>query len=79
MQLLLVAHLAYVVCRTHDWRRGHAKDMQMNGKRLWEILQAGDWRSPAFMEYLDLHRLEEDGVAEAHGVAELSDDDEDLG
>ena len=53
--------------------------MQLNGKRLWEILQAGDWSSPKFMEYLDMHRLEKDGVAETHGVEELSDDDDDLG
>ena len=42
-----------VHCRTHDWRRGHARDLQRGGARLWEILQAGDWKSPAFLSYLD--------------------------
>ena len=60
--------------RTHDLRRGHAKDLQLSGgltwrvhawrsgwrcvpgAPLWEILAAGEWRSPAFLAYLDLHR-----------------------
>ena len=31
-----------------------------------EILAAGDWKSPAFMDYLDKHRLESDLVMQAH-------------
>ena len=59
--------------RTHDLRRGHAKDLQLSGAcvacagrlvcdavlrgaPLWKILQAGEWRSPAFLKYLDLSR-----------------------
>jgi hypothetical protein len=38
---------------THDIRRGHAKDLQMSGASLAETLAAGQWRSPAFMKYLD--------------------------
>ena len=41
--------------RTHDLRRGHAKDLQISGASLWTILRAGEWRSPAFLTYLDLH------------------------
>jgi len=36
------------------------------GAPLWKILQAGEWRSPAFLKYLDLHRLETDVVVQAH-------------
>ena len=41
--------------RTHDLRRGHALDLQLSGAPLWEILNAGKWKSPAFLQYLDLH------------------------
>ena len=58
---------------THDIRRGHAKDLQMSGATLSEILAAGQWRSPAFMRYLDERELEKDVVLEA---AVLSDDEE---
>ena len=34
--------------RTHDFRRGHARDLQRQGADLFEILAAGEWRSPAF-------------------------------
>ena len=52
---------------------GHAKDLQMSGAPLSEILAAGQWRSPAFMRYLDERELEKDVVLEA---AVLSDDEE---
>ena len=45
----------------------------MLGAPLWEILAAGEWRSPAFMKYLDLHRLETDVVVQAH--VDESDDE----
>ena len=78
--------------RTHDFRRGHAKDLQISGEMrlfcagccscavgaagapLWAILQAGEWRSPAFLKYLDLHKLDMDLVMQAH-VDEESDSD----
>ncbi len=60
--------------RTHDLRRGHALDLQMSGAPLNIILAAGEWRSPAFMEYMDLNRLEGDVVVQAH-VDESSDED----
>jgi hypothetical protein len=39
--------------RTQDLRRGHAEDMRQSGSPLAEILKAGQWRSAAFMKYLD--------------------------
>ena len=58
--------------RCHDLRRGHARDLQANGAGLREILAAGDWRSAAFMSYLDTAQLEEGATLEAH-EAESSD------
>ena len=79
--------------RTHDLRRGHARDLQLSGARLcaydesnrvnlstfagaplWEILSAGEWRSPAFLSYLDLHQLDAQLVIQAH-IDEESDDE----
>ena len=39
--------------RTQDLRRGHAEDMRQSGSPLADILRAGQWRSAAFMKYLD--------------------------
>ena len=33
---------------------------------LHKILEAGEWRSPAFLDYLDTNELEADAVVEAH-------------
>ncbi len=73
--------------RTHDFRRGHAKDLQLSGEAvpavpkvmrwssllfglpgapLWQILAAGEWKSPAFLLYLDMHKLESELVVQAH-------------
>ena len=60
--------------RMHDCRRGHAKDLQQSGSSLAEILQAGKWRSPAFMQYLDMNELEHDAVVAAH-LENSSDED----
>ena len=60
--------------RTHDLRRGHALDLQLSGAPLWQILPAGEWRSPAFMQYLDMHRLDRDLVFQAHLDEESEDD-----
>ena len=43
---------------THDFRRGHAKDLQLSGAPLAKILAAGQWRSAAFLKYLDECDLE---------------------
>lgn len=52
--------------RTHDLRRGHAEDLRIGGATLGEILRAGDWKSPAFLHYLNNEQLEMDRTAEAH-------------
>ena len=52
--------------RTHDFRRGHDRDLQLGGASLAEILAAGKWSSPAFLKYLDMLQLETDVVVEAH-------------
>ena len=46
------------------------------GAPLWEILEAGQWRSPAFLKYLDLHSLDKKMVIQAH-VAESDGDEPD--
>ena len=61
--------------RTHDLRRGHARDMQARGATAGEILAAGEWRSAGFMAYMDKDALECDAVLEAH--FQLSDDEDD--
>ena len=60
--------------RTHDFRRGHARDLQRQGADLFEILAAGEWRSPAFLKYLSTAELERDVVLQAH-LDESSDDE----
>ena len=39
--------------RTQDLRRGHAEDMRQSGSPLSDILKAGQWKSSAFLKYLD--------------------------
>ena len=60
--------------RAHDFRRGHADDLRRAGKTLKEILQAGEWKSPAFLQYLDIDSMEHDLVFSAH-VDESSGDE----
>ena len=62
--------------RTHDLRRGHAKDLFQNGATLYEILPAGEWRSPAFLRYIDHCELESSVVWEAHADESSSEDEE---
>ena len=50
---------------SHGFRRGSAKEILSRGGRLADILAAGDWRSPAFLEYLDKESVEEAAVLEA--------------
>lgn len=45
---------------THDFRRGHAEDMRLSGCTLQEILAAGQWRSSAFIKYLNEAELDKD-------------------
>ena len=60
--------------RTHDLRRGHARDMARNCCRLHEILSAGEWRSAAFMSYQNRVELECEATLEAH-LDESSDEE----
>ena len=60
--------------RSHDFRRGHAEDMRRNGATLGEILRAGDWRSPAFLFYLDRAQLDHDRTVEAHALVSSDED-----
>ena len=68
----IVDHSSY---RCHDLRRGHAKDLQLHGTTLQQILAAGEWKSPAFLHYLSMTELEQGAVIEAH-QAESSSEDE---
>ena len=63
--------------RLHDFRRGHAQDLLESGATLAEILRAGQWRSPAFMTYLDQKFLETEAVVSAH-VENSSDEENDI-
>ena len=65
--------------RTHDFRRGHADDMRRSGSKLWEILSAGDWRSAAFLGYLNKMKLGRDLVLEAQTGFSDSEDGADDG
>ena len=51
--------------RCHVFRRGHAQDLAASGATLVEILLAGQWRSPAFLDYIDRKMLERDAVLSA--------------
>ena len=42
---------------------------------MYVILAAGEWRSPAFLKYLDMRRLETDVVLQAHMDEESDDED----
>ena len=61
--------------RLHDFRRGHARDLQASGANLATILAAGEWRSPAFLQYLDKEELENQAVQQVHLDAHLDEDD----
>ena len=43
---------------THSLRRGHARDLLESGATLAEILRAGQWKSAAFMRYLNMADIE---------------------
>ena len=44
---------------------GHARDMQLSGASLAQILAAGEWKSRAVASYVDLEHLEHDLALEA--------------
>ena len=53
-----------------------ALDSQLSGAPLWQILEAGEWRSPAFLKHLDMSMLERELVVQAHCD---ESDEEDMG
>ena len=61
----------------HGFRRGHAQDLLASGADLYTILRAGEWRSSAFVEYLEQAELESAAVMEAHLQVSSDDGDED--
>ena len=74
---LKILKVAEADCFTlHGFRRGHAQDLLANGSSLCEILRAGEWKSAAFMAYLDPSEVEAAAVVEAH-LVESSDEGED--
>ena len=61
---------------THAFRRGMAQDMAAQGCPLYEILQAGGWKSAGFMAYMSQHELEAGACAQF--VANHSDSETEL-
>ena len=53
---------------------GNYAVVYFGGAPLWEILAAGEWSSPAFLSYLDLHRWDAELVVQAHAGESDSDD-----
>ena len=49
----------------HDFRRGAAHDLAAAGGGLRQILEAGEWSSPAFLKYLDTEQLGKKVAVEA--------------
>ena len=73
-ELLLELNVPDALCYgAHGFRSGRAEDLLQAGGRLADILAAGDWRSAAFLDYLNKERLERDRVAEAHAAVTASD------
>jgi len=60
---------------TPDAQKAKSSAMLYPGASLAEILRAGQWRSPAFLAYVDTEALENNVVLEAH-LDESSSDDE---
>ena len=62
---------------TKDFRRGHARDLvRKPGGTLKEVMEMGQWKSPAMLAYLDVHQIETEAILEAH-IAESASENED--
>ena len=61
---------------THDLRRGAAQEIAARGGTLAQVLQAGQWRSPAFARYLDRADLCERAVSHVLIRFDESDDED---
>ena len=49
----------------HDFSRGAAHDLAEAGGGLKQLLDAGEWLSPAFLKYLDTEQLEKQVALQA--------------
>ena len=67
--------LAGLILFTHVMQVFHDR-VSSTGAPLYVILAAGEWRSPAFLDYLDRHALERDVVDQSHLMDALESDDE---
>ena len=59
--------------RTHDFRRGHARDIQSSKNPLAELLDAGQWKSAAFKHYIDMQAFERDAFVYENVIASDSE------
>ena len=50
--------------------------MRRAGMPLYITLAAGEWRSPAFLDYIDKNKLEMAAVVEAHLDEELATEED---
>jgi len=55
----------YKLYGCHSLRRGMAQDIWENTKSLKDVLLAGEWRSPAFLLYLNQTEVNEEVVLQA--------------
>ncbi len=61
----------------HGPRRGFASHLAPAGAKVEEILEAGDWRSPAFQDYIESVKDQLLSKAVTQMVGEPSDCEED--
>ena len=61
------------VCILNIWVRALPAIMAAGGSPLWQILAAGEWKSAAFLKYLDEHEIAT--MAFAAFAADFSDDE----
>ena len=61
---------------THGPRRGFPSEMAVAGAKLKEILEAGDWRSPAFQDYIESVKDQLLSKAVTQMVGEASDEED---
>ena len=59
--------------RTHDFRRGHARDLHSSKAPLAELLDAGQWKSAAFKHYIDMQAFERDAFVYDNVIASDSE------
>ena len=73
---LAVGDPNYAVAGSHGMRRAYACELALHGARVRDILDAGDWRSQAFRDYLESIKEEVAAKGLLQVVGEYSDSDE---